>query len=445
VGLETVDVGVVIDQRYRLLSPIGRGGMGAVWRAEHVALRTPVAVKLLDPAIAHDAEAVARFRVEAQAAAALRSPHVVQILDFGVSEGTAFLVMELLDGESLDRRLLRGPLSAAETCSIVADVARALAKAHAAGVVHRDIKPANVFLARTDEGEVTKLLDFGIAKVAGLDVGSSPLTRTGAMLGTPRYMSPEQLELRGTIDGRTDQWALAVVAFECLVGRPAFQGESFGALVVDICARPLPVPSHHAPLPAELDRWFARAAAREPADRFPSAQAMAAALPLALGMTPSASRSVAPDPPFGDAPTLAAPATPVTPVTRWRHGDERTGFSIFADRHTRTLRFEFWGLWDLPLAEQFREAVLTAYRVLEPVRPWVALSDSTRWVPQRAEVQEVHKQAMALAPSFGFTKAAILVNSALSQMQIRRLFEEAKNPAIRFFQDERDALAWIER
>src|SRR5213595_3298274 len=160
VGQKTILAG-----KYRLVRQLGRGGMGSVWFAHHLTLQAPVAVKLMDPEIANNAESLHRFMNEAKAAATLRSPHVVQVLDHGVDNGVPFIVMELLEGESLgDRLCARGGLGPVETSRIVTQIARALSRAHDAGIIHRDLKPENVFLVRNDEEEVVKLLDFGVAK-----------------------------------------------------------------------------------------------------------------------------------------------------------------------------------------------------------------------------------------------------------------------------------------
>jgi len=164
--------------------------MGSVWRAHHLTLNAPVAIKLIDPALASSPDAQARFIREAQAAAALRSPNVVQTLDFGVDDGIPYIVMELLIGENLADRLARvGRLTPAQTARVVVDVAKAIGKAHAAEIVHRDLKPDNVFLARDEDDEVVKVVDFGVAKATGMVGASTSRTRTGAILGTPYYMS----------------------------------------------------------------------------------------------------------------------------------------------------------------------------------------------------------------------------------------------------------------
>jgi eukaryotic-like serine/threonine-protein kinase len=248
--------------------------MGSVWLAQHLTLRSPVAIKLIDPEIAQNPEALSRFLREAQSAASLRSPHVVQILDHGVDQGVPFIVMELLDGESLASRLEHvRRLSPTDTSRILTQVARAMTKAHEAGIVHRDLKPDNIFLVKNDEDEVAKVLDFGIAKSQQHGLGSvSGSTRTGSVLGTPYYMSPEQAEGAKSLDHRTDVWAMGVIACECLVGARPFDAETLGALLLAICARELPVPSRLGPVPAGFDAWFARACARDVKQRFSSAR-----------------------------------------------------------------------------------------------------------------------------------------------------------------------------
>jgi hypothetical protein len=283
--MDRVAEGTVLAGKYALVSKLGQGGMGAVWRAEHVQLRSPVAIKVIDQQIASNPEAISRFMREAQSAAALRSPHVVQILDFGTDEGVPYIAMELLEGESLAARIQRtSGLSPGETARVVTQISRAIAKAHEAGIVHRDLKPDNVFLVRNDEEEVAKVLDFGIAKAQsafGVTTGSA--TRTGAVLGTPYYMSPEQAEGNRLVDHRTDLWALGVIAFECLLGRRPFDSDALGSLLLAICTRPIPVPSSYGTVPAGFDAWFFRACARELGERFQSARELAAELRRVCG------------------------------------------------------------------------------------------------------------------------------------------------------------------
>jgi eukaryotic-like serine/threonine-protein kinase len=259
--------------------------MGSIWRAEHLVLAAPVAVKLIDPEIAEDDDATARFMREAQAAATLRSPHVVQILDYGFDGKVPFMAMELLEGENLAQRIKRlGKVSPAETARILMHVGRAVGRAHEAGIVHRDLKPENVFIVRNEDEELAKVLDFGVAKVDRKVIGPSAVTRTGSLLGTPYYMSPEQAQGNKTVDHRSDLWSLGVIAFECLIGKRPFYSDAIGDLVLQICVRDIPVPSRHGIVPEGFDAWFARAIARDPEHRFQSARELTEALREALGL-----------------------------------------------------------------------------------------------------------------------------------------------------------------
>lgn len=275
----SIDVkGRVLAGKYRLESELGRGGMGSVWRAEHVELRSPVAVKLIDPTLAETREGQSRFLREARAAGSLRSAHVVSVFDYGVDDGTPFLVMELLEGESLATRLeRRGKLTLTEIQAIVRQVARGLTKAHGAGIVHRDLKPENIFITNEGDTELVKVLDFGIAKV-GATVAVSVQTQTGMVLGTPFYMSPEQAEGRRELDARSDIWSLGVIVYECLLGRKPFDGDNLAQIILAICVEPLPVPSHFAAVPAGFDEWFARVIERRLDLRCPTIQSFAESL-----------------------------------------------------------------------------------------------------------------------------------------------------------------------
>ena len=275
----------VVAGRFRLISLLGRGGMGSVWRATHLGLDIPCAVKFIEGDLASVPEAQARFEREAKAAAQLRSPHVVQILDHGVFEGTPYIAMELLEGEDLGKRLARlGRLSARDLYTIMSQVCRALARAHAVGIVHRDLKPDNIFIVRDDDREIVKVLDFGIAKSQSMDL-SSGNTKTGALLGTPYYMSPEQAQGIKQVDFRTDLWALAVICFQALTGRLPFESDALGDLLVRIIVAPLPVPSQVGPVPPGFDTWWAKASSRDPRARFESAKELSDSLALVCGVT----------------------------------------------------------------------------------------------------------------------------------------------------------------
>lgn len=269
--------GEVFAERYRLASLLARGGMGSVWVAEDERLERTVAVKFMDRTAAESPEARARFQREASAAGKLRTPHVVQIHDHGVHNDIPFIVMELLEGEDLDARLKRERrLSLAVTAKLLMQIAKGLRRAHDAGIVHRDLKPQNIFLSKSDDDEIVKILDFGVAKTANPILGDH--TESGVMLGSPHYMSPEQTRGSRTVDHRTDLWALGVILFRTLSGELPFTGKTLGDVLVKICVEPIPSASAIASLPAEIDVYFARALARNPDERFQSAHEMADAL-----------------------------------------------------------------------------------------------------------------------------------------------------------------------
>jgi eukaryotic-like serine/threonine-protein kinase len=278
----------VIAGKYRLESKIGEGGMGSVWRATHLRLEKPVAVKIVSATHAASFDARWRFQSEARAAAKLQSKNVVHIEDIGeMDDGTPFMVMELLKGMSLEQRIVReGPLALPETQRILAQVCRVLSRAHSAGIVHRDVKPENIFLAHLDgEDEmVVKVLDFGVAKSAS--ASSTSTTQTGALIGTPMYASPEQARARKDIDGRSDLYSLGLVTFVMLTAKDPFEADSLADLIIHICTGPLPRLLDAAPhaLPPALEDWFARACAREPSDRFATADDFAEGFAKAAGL-----------------------------------------------------------------------------------------------------------------------------------------------------------------
>jgi serine/threonine-protein kinase len=210
---------------------------------------------------------------------------VVQIFDYGVDEGVPYIAMEMLQGESLGERLERDATITPEfLAKVFTDVTRGLGRAHELGIIHRDLKPDNIFVVREAEEEIIKVLDFGIAKVSeGSLTGSSGSgTRTGAMLGTPYYMSPEQARGNKTVDHRTDLWAMAVIAFECLTGRRPFESDALGDMVLQICTEDPPIPSSLAQVPEGFDSWFVRATQKDPEARFQSLREMSSALAEAL-------------------------------------------------------------------------------------------------------------------------------------------------------------------
>ncbi|MEO9142557.1 MAG: serine/threonine-protein kinase, partial [Polyangiaceae bacterium] len=252
---------------------IGRGGMAAVYEAEHTQLGKKVAVKVLASELSASSIVIERFFREARAAASVRSPHIVDIYDSGrLEDGRPFICMEMLEGESLYDRMARVRLIDFETTvRVITQTAKGLLKAHGAGIVHRDLKPENIFLTKNDEGgeETTKILDFGLAKFyapVGADEKTARLTREGAVFGTPAYMSPEQVKGHGSVDHRADLWALGCMTFECLIGRPVWNTDQGVAMTfAAIATAAIPIPSEQRPeLPKAFDTWFAKALERDP-------------------------------------------------------------------------------------------------------------------------------------------------------------------------------------
>ena len=279
--------GSMIDGKYRLEEEIGRGSMGTVFRAVHVTLGQRVAIKLISMEHSQSPEARRRFANEAKAAAKLRSRHVVQVYDDGeTAEGNPYIVLEFLEGETLEQRLERErDIPLADATRIVSHVCRALARAHAHGIVHRDLKPANIFLVKSEDDEVgwiAKVLDFGIAKLA--DQGEKGTTQAGTVLGTPLFMSPEQVRGASSVDHRADLYSLGMCLFHMLTGDFAFYSANYSDILVGICTQPLPLLRAKAPwLPEGVEVWFQRACAKEPLERFQSADEMTEALQAAAG------------------------------------------------------------------------------------------------------------------------------------------------------------------
>ncbi|HET9993655.1 MAG TPA: serine/threonine-protein kinase [Kofleriaceae bacterium] len=288
----------VIGGKYRVVRELGRGGMGVVYEALHTATGRRVAVKEI--AIGNDPRLVERFEREARATGAIDSRHVPPVLDAGSEPGTAnpFLVMELLDGVDFQAYLDEyGPLSEDVALRIVAQACAGLVRAHAAGVVHRDIKPANLFLARREGELVVQLLDFGVARVKEeLASKHNPtLTVTGVMLGTPLYMSPEQVVSGAKeLDARTDLWSLAIVLYEALAGQtPHAECETLGGLMVAICGKPAKPVRELAPKVSEpVEAIVMKALALDPAQRYPTAEALLEALEAQLPFGTKLERSL---------------------------------------------------------------------------------------------------------------------------------------------------------
>jgi serine/threonine protein kinase len=273
--------GLVVGQRYSLVREIGRGGMGSVWEARDLELDAPCALKFILEHIASNEDLRKRFLREARAVAQLQSPHVVSIRGVGEHEGALYTAMELLRGETLESRLVRDRvLDPLTTLKVVHQIASVLMLAHAAGITHRDLKPENIWLWEGDN-TFTKLIDFGVAK--HMLSTSLVQTATGSLVGTPKYMSPEQAAGSKSVDHRSDVWSLAVIAVQCLSGACPFESEGFGELFVKIIHGPIPPLRELYPEATEqLGAWWEQASQRDPNERFQSAMALAESFGAAL-------------------------------------------------------------------------------------------------------------------------------------------------------------------
>ena len=267
-------IGEVIGN-YRVVALLGEGGMGVVYRAEHVQLGKQVALKVVQPALSADPMMVQRFFTEARAASSIDHPGIVEVNDFGThADGRAYLVMTLLRGENLEERLERGPLPVTEAITILAQAAAALAAAHDRGIIHRDLKPDNIFLVPNEmmpSGTQVVLLDFGIAKLT--TERSSNCTQVGALIGTPAYMSPEQCTGRADLDHRTDLYCLGCILFHALCGRPPFVSDQGTGVMVaaHMLDRP-PTPSSIEPcVPSAVEAIVMQLLEKDPAERFQTA------------------------------------------------------------------------------------------------------------------------------------------------------------------------------
>jgi serine/threonine protein kinase len=295
-----VSDGTLLEGKFRVVREIGRGGMAAVYEAENIDIGKRVAVKILAAELITSRIVRERFLREARAAAAVRSPYICDVYDSGMYEERPFLVMELLEGESLYDLMTRvRQLDFDSTLRIATHSARGLGKAHDSNIVHRDLKPENIFLTKDEEGKLlAKLVDFGLAKfyeqTSGPDQPSARLTREGALFGTPAYMSPEQAKGKGEVDHRADLWALGCIVYECLTGQTVWSVDQGVAMILaQIASAPLPRPNKLRPdLPPSFEQWFQKALERDPDKRFQTARELADALTKALVPTVPAARGI---------------------------------------------------------------------------------------------------------------------------------------------------------
>ncbi|MGZ3456492.1 MAG: serine/threonine-protein kinase [Polyangiales bacterium] len=277
-----VEIGQMLAEKYRVERVLGEGGMGLVVLATHVELDQQVAIKCLLPEAAKNATAVDRFAREARACAKLRGENVVHVTDVGILEsGAPFMVMEYLQGEDLEQHLLtRGPLAVDDAIHYVLEACAGLSEAHAAGIIHRDLKPANLFLAtRSDTGCVLKVVDFGISRL--LEAPRNNLTSTQDLMGSPLYMSPEQLRSLHDVDERADIWAMGIILYELLAGVPPFQGDTLPQICSAVLVNEPPsLAEVRSELPEGLHAVVAKCLEKDADNRYRTATELAEALAM---------------------------------------------------------------------------------------------------------------------------------------------------------------------
>jgi tRNA A-37 threonylcarbamoyl transferase component Bud32 len=291
----TVQVGQILGDKYEVTRLIGKGGMGAVVEARHLALGEAVALKILHPRYLDNAEAVARFQQEARAAVQIRGAHSARLIDVGTAPtGAPFLVMELLTGEDLAAVAARGPQPLEPAVDYILQACEGMAEVHAHGIVHRDVKPGNLFLTTAPDGSpLIKVLDFGIAKNVARDPAIGTLTMTLVALGTPLYMAPEQIRSSRTVDARADVWSLGAILYELLTGVAAFGGNTVAHITQQVLeAEPMMMTKIRPDIPHELEAAVLRALAKDVEKRWVDVAAFAAALaPFAADGASSAART----------------------------------------------------------------------------------------------------------------------------------------------------------
>lgn len=368
-------IGTELEGRYRIDAELGSGGVGSVYRATHLKLNRAVAIKVLRPEYGASVELVQRFQREAQALAALSHPNVVTVTDYGVVADTPYLVMELLEGETLSERLKRGALDPADAQEVMRQLLVALAFVHEAGLVHRDVKPGNVFLQRVPGEKIhVRLLDFGLAKFLAPSAGGRPITRAGQIFGTPSYMAPEQVAGQDA-DARADIYAAGIIFFEMLTGRTPFKGKTSEIMRLHLMEELPKLETANPDRAATPALWalLTRATAKGRAERYPTVGDFAAAL------------------------DALKPPIVVTPAARPSFASEATGFGP----HSMPTRVDAKETVPEPAREPIRATLrdepVAAPETASPVSPVVAAAAEQGPLPD-IPTDETEEQARTWAP-----------------------------------------------
>jgi len=484
-ALHALAPGYLFHGRYRVTRPLRAGGMGTVYEVTDERTGSRRALKIIRPTLLlEQGDFRARFEREARITGEVESDHIVRVLDAGVDAtmGLPFLVMEYLRGADLGALLAdQGAFAPADVCTYLAQAAIALDRTHAAGIVHRDLKPENLFLTRRDDGSpCIKVLDFGIATTSDRAAG----VETTGVLGSPLYMAPEQLLLDQPTGPAMDVYALGQTTYTLLVGEAYWTPEyertpSAIALALHLASgiqEPMTERARRrkaALLPASLDRWFSTCVARDPAGRFPSGSAAIAALTALLFPTPGApapaplptpvpprARRMTPIPESDASASERARHTPSTvrvvdrtrkgqtvretPVeaTRTNRQATRSGFMVRVDRAQSLVRLEVWGFWTVEQGQAYYEEFVAKTKSLVGTK-WFVLARTAELAVQKPEVSELIGRTMEVARKNGCVRAANIVSSTLTKMQLARMSAEQGLAEYGFFQSEDEALAWL--
>jgi serine/threonine protein kinase len=467
---------------YRVVRLLARGGMGRVYEAEHAPSGRLVALKLPDASTSSDATALQRFKAEGRLLDSVRHPNIVQVFEVGVEGDSPFIVMELLKGETLRAKVERqGPLSRREVVELFIPICDAVATLHDTGIVHRDLKLCNVMLAERPSGTVPMILDFGISKDLVAGGGTlGPQTQSGAFVGTPRYLSPEQTLNPKAASALSDQYAVGIMLYEALTGRSPFAAEVPYALMHAILTAPVVPPSEVEPrVTPDCDALVLRAMARDPKERFPSLRALARAL-RELAASPRTSQpperraafGASRTPPASTLPTRLGRAADETTTVRSGVASRPGGVTPPSSRRSEAPAPALTA--PLVPAEPFHEVALIEHNIVQVRRSARNFANASEVMEERRRIgaaldqigrerkrllvdsrraplstdDRLASEFMALREEIGrgFERTAVVVGSKIGILQANRLNRETTlDGALAAFENDRDALVFLKK